>query len=812
MANFDLRNQEVGTQYIAGRDIIYQQVVPLTLTEAQQKRNRTAMLDRVRTYWIKGVLDRSLSGTSLALGLHEQSNVVSTSRHMDSQHLRNLPPGTPMLQVYTDADGELLILGEPGSGKTTLLLELARDLLDRATLDEIHPIPVVLNLSSWTPRQQHLSLWLVEELVHKYMVPRKLAVSWVANDQLLPLLDGLDEVAAVHRGSCVEAINAYHREHGLVPLVVSCRNADYETLQERLQLHSTVVVQPLTAKQVYDYLSRLGEQTIALRFLLHNDPTLQELATTPLLLSILMLAYQDKQVKDLISTDAPAVQRQRILAHYVERMLQQKGIQTHYQQPQVVHWLGWLARQLALHSQTEFSIERIQPDWLLETQGLRVYEYLGVRLPGVLFGIAVSPIVWIASSSINDIGLPNSLYYIILMMFIGGLIGGLFSENPTEPHFARSLIRALVSGVFITLVAALLYKLNNAPSSWYQALSGGGILGFGSFLLSMLVLNGFVERMNTEIFQMPVAAGSLKALWFPLLKAGYLKNGIVVGLIYGLAFWLDNLLSPQQNFSPFGGLVYGLILGISGIILGAILGGRERTVQPVEVLVWSWSDFGRSLANLKHLRNGVLIGAACGFVCGLTAAARAGSGTELSVILSAVLSEGWVYAVSDGLAVGLSYWLFIAFLQGISGAILDAHLRIVPNQGIRLSVRNGLFMGLISAGVSGVFAFLAVLLRNVLSDPHYATNISYEIEGLMAALIVGLAGGLLVGLLNGWLAYIRHTVLRILLSRAGVIPSNYPGFLDEAAARILLRKVGGGYIFIHRLLLDYFVAIRESEV
>ena len=28
-----------------------------------------------------------------------------------------------------------------------------------------------------------------------------------------------------------------------------------------------------------------------------------------------------------------------------------------------------------------------------------------------------------------------------------------------------------------------------------------------------------------------------------------------------------------------------------------------------------------------------------------------------------------------------------------------------------------------------------------------------------------------------------------------------------AAERILLRKVGGGYIFVHRLLLDYFVSL-----
>jgi hypothetical protein len=77
-------------------------------------------------------------------------------------------------------------------------------------------------------------------------------------------------------------------------------------------------------------------------------------------------------------------------------------------------------------------------------------------------------------------------------------------------------------------------------------------------------------------------------------------------------------------------------------------------------------------------------------------------------------------------------------------------------------------------------------------------------EALFAALLVGLAGGLIVGLLNGWLAYMRHRVLRTLLSRAGVIPSNYTHFLEEAAARSLLRRVGSSYRFIHQLLLDYF--------
>ncbi|GJM41889.1 MAG: hypothetical protein DHS20C20_21710 [Ardenticatenaceae bacterium] len=37
-----------------------------------------------------------------------------------------------------------------------------------------------------------------------------------------------------------------------------------------------------------------------------------------------------------------------------------------------------------------------------------------------------------------------------------------------------------------------------------------------------------------------------------------------------------------------------------------------------------------------------------------------------------------------------------------------------------------------------------------------------------------------------------------------LIPEDFLAFLDYAAERNLLRKVGGGYMFVHLLLLDYF--------
>ena len=50
-----------------------------------------------------------------------------------------------------------------------------------------------------------------------------------------------------------------------------------------------------------------------------------------------------------------------------------------------------------------------------------------------------------------------------------------------------------------------------------------------------------------------------------------------------------------------------------------------------------------------------------------------------------------------------------------------------------------------------------------------------------------------------------------MLRLADYAPWDYVRFLDHATKRIFLRKVGGGYIFIHRLLQDYFAELWERE-
>ncbi len=63
----------------------------------------------------------------------------------------------------------------------------------------------------------------------------------------------------------------------------------------------------------------------------------------------------------------------------------------------------------------------------------------------------------------------------------------------------------------------------------------------------------------------------------------------------------------------------------------------------------------------------------------------------------------------------------------------------------------------------------------------------------------------------GGLDVMQHYTLRLILLIQGHTPGNYVRFLDYAVDHIFLQKVGGGYRFIHRLLLEHFAEMSGME-
>jgi energy-coupling factor transporter ATP-binding protein EcfA2 len=803
-----MQGQQIETQYNAGRDININQYPPSPTAE-QQKQNRAEMLERVQKTWIDGVLEPSLLGAAqITLQLQNKPNAVVNSLQQVREFDRTgplSPADASIVQIYDNANKGVLILGEPGAGKTTLLLELTRVLLQRARQNEKQPIPVVFPLSSWATRREPLTQWLAFELHDKYQIPFPLAMDWIKKDQVLPLLDGLDEVAAPQRVNCVEAINTYYQSHGLLGTVVCSRQSDYLALSTRLLLRTAVVVEPLTLEQIESYLMSGGERLKALHQALREDADLRALASTPLMLNVLTTAYQGTAPQKIFTTGDLGIKQEQVFFSYVQRMLPRRNPSKRYTLEQIIHWLSYLSRQMKRQNQPIFYIEHMQLDWVSGTWMFRAYYWLTLLLPGILVGVLVS-LLFFSWPRIND---PPSVMSILLCGLLGGLLSGGNAPNRHSTNTGKDksirwqqFLQWLLIGIFIGLGVGLTYGRSEGLRF---GLSYGLIVGLSyglSFGLCIILLQIFIKKSDAVKSPTQVLPPVRRTKWKRLIRSTGLRNGLLVGLliwlsfelqgglIYGLGGDMSEVLSYGLTEGLDSGLNFGLFFGLLGGLLSLLLSGRGITIHLTDSIIWSWKSLGRSLRLSQHVRAALLVAALVGLIAGLFSGLDEGLWNHKLIFR---LSDGLLAGLIAGLIVGLGYWLLFGLFQAVSSVTIEDQQRVIPNQGIRHSALNGLLLGLTCAMISGLIVGLV------------SGRLSNElIVGLISGLWFGLIIGLLVGFLNGGWTCLQHYVLRTLLWRSGAIPWNYAHFLDFTAERILLRKVGGGYIFLHRLLLDYF--------
>jgi predicted NACHT family NTPase len=137
-----------------------------------------------------------------------------------------------------DIGGKLLILGQPGGGKTTTLLNLAEELLEIAKRDDTAPMPFIFELSAWRDDSVDILDWLIIQLKEEYNLTPGISRFWLERGDILPLLDGLDELGLERQKKCIKAINQYLGEDAKRDLVVCCREEEYHTGKKQLtELH-----------------------------------------------------------------------------------------------------------------------------------------------------------------------------------------------------------------------------------------------------------------------------------------------------------------------------------------------------------------------------------------------------------------------------------------------------------------------------------------------------------------------------------------------------------------------------------------------
>jgi NACHT domain len=545
-------------------------------------------------------LAASLQGMArIALELHERFDLTHPERlstWRSRQLEKALPAGTDIVDAYDQAGNGLLILGEPGAGKSTLLYDLAQALLLRAEQSEQHPLPVILNLSLWATRRLSLQEWLVGELSLRYGIPSQLSQRWIQQEKFLPLLDGLDEVAASARNACIEAINTYHSEHG-IPLVVCSRREEYEAASKQLTLQSAVIVQLLTTEQVKTYLKNSGRSLAAVRKVIDTNTVLRDLLTTPLMLSVVTLTYRGKAVKDLPQLGSAEAQQHQVFDHYVSRMLDQRKRKWRYASRQTYRWLIWLAKQMKQHQITEFYLEQLQPSWLSTKQPRIVYALISGLAYSLLVGLVFGLVFGLIGGPVDGLigGLVGMLGSWLIFGLVRGLLTWLTDIKPAEKFvwswkrcgkgLLFGLFYGICGGLLVGLVRGMLGELLGESKCCVVSINLNDMLFFGLLigptysLLRGLSGTPLTSRQALSLSHKPnqgIHTSGWNALRLGLVffPVGGLIGGLLGGLSGGLLGGPVLGLGGGLGGGLVSGLVFGLIFGLGGSLVFGLLAGR----------------------------------------------------------------------------------------------------------------------------------------------------------------------------------------------------------------------------------------------
>lgn len=269
----------------------------------------------------------------------------------------------------------------------------------------------------------------------------------------------------------------------------------------------------------------------------------------------------------------------------------------------------------------------------------------------------------------------------------------------------------------------------------------------------------------------------------------------------------DSLNDPRlRSLYRWGGLPLSLFLGVVfGILSGYIVGGVTGYLSGhLPFGLWAgpnlglWLGLGTGVAHaIMHLRDSSVRGAEkMEFKFSLERALLGASGAVLITCI------GFVAGPAGAWAVGWPGGVICMFATGLR-ASPNVGLRATPNQGIRRAARNLRNFALLSTVYLGGVGWLIFgLMGGLQVNP---------LAGLVLAMLAGAMIGLSFGFtFGGGEVLLRHLALRIFLTVEQTAPWRYQRFLEEAKKRGLLRSVGGGYIFIHRDLLEYFADIQPK--
>ena len=483
-----------------------------------------------------------------------------------------------MLTIFENAQRKLLIIGEPGAGKTTTLVRLGAQLIEQAREEDTQPVPVLFELSRWKSGQT-IRDWLAAELKDQYALTIERWLEWLnlENPRVLPLLDGFDEVPENLREECAVAINTF-AQHITVKLAICSRVKEYTLLQTELERVNALQIQPLDIPQIETYLEALGTDTFGLRATLREDADLLDMATRPLLLNTMVLAYRgEEDVTDFADAISDDNRREALFAGYIKTRLKNKEdlfpehfdfvrkfqkmnpfrkyfirhfrtAEIDYEDEEIRHWLGWLAWQMQNNKIQIFPIENLQPSWLSNKKQQSRYQSLSRLVNSIAFSLTIGIVVSVLSNVIAGLSIGLS---------VGMILG---------------LVLGIGIGTKIKFVEHIKWSTRTALERWQYHVLLGTVFGISFTLVTPLALSVlccvilFIILVNlhaTNIRSVKTVSWSIATIlrqWrqyrqhlaisisfsISMYLSGSKLDGLIIGVVVVLILMLDDGFAPTN--------------------------------------------------------------------------------------------------------------------------------------------------------------------------------------------------------------------------------------------------------------------------
>jgi predicted NACHT family NTPase len=250
-----------------------------------------------RVYILKGIsASKHIDCSKMQESVNRENfDRIGLSPRLDERRI----PGIEAVELYD----KLMVWGQPGSGKTTFLKYLAI----QCDGDEVQPgrVPIFVPLEDFAEADGQPDLLIY--IQKHYRLDETEVVQLLEQGKVLVLLDGLDQVRTAHSQRFLRQIKDFFEQYHHNKFVMTCRRIAAQDY--RFEGFGDVEVADFDEQQIDQFAHKWfkPDTNKADRFVLllsepENKPV-KELATNPLLLTLLCLVFEESDSFPLRRSD-----------------------------------------------------------------------------------------------------------------------------------------------------------------------------------------------------------------------------------------------------------------------------------------------------------------------------------------------------------------------------------------------------------------------------------------------------------------------------------------------------------------------------